>query len=105
MPFALRKRWDLRLGDKAEVLPLLAEELPRIDLFVYDVPHDDDRTRAELARLDPVVPAGAVAIVDHGPGGGLCEALRIWGRSRGSEPVRRRELGLYGVRTRRSRPR
>ncbi|HZY69378.1 MAG TPA: class I SAM-dependent methyltransferase [Thermoplasmata archaeon] len=41
VPFRLRRRWDLRLGDKADGLPVLAEELERIDLFVYDVPHDD----------------------------------------------------------------
>ena len=28
VPFPLRKRWDLRLGDKTAVLPLLASELP-----------------------------------------------------------------------------
>lgn len=98
VPFALRKRWDLRLGDKRVVLPLLAEELPRIDLFVYDVPHEDGATRKEFQLLDPRMGPGAVAIADHGPGGGLCAALKSWGRSRATRPVRRQGLGLYGIR-------
>jgi Methyltransferase domain len=98
VPFQLRKRWDLRLGDKAAVIPLLAGELPRVDLLVYDVPHEDRATRGEFRKLDPLLPPGGVAIVDHGPGGGLCAALRSWARSRGSRPVRRSELGLYGMR-------
>lgn len=98
VPFALRKRWDLRLGDKRAVLPILARELPRIDLLVYDVPHEDAATRKEFGLLDPVVGREAVAIVDHGPGGGLCGALASWGRRRGARPLRRRDLGLYGVR-------
>jgi methyltransferase family protein len=98
VPFALRKRWDLRLGDKAVVLPLLARELPRIDLVVYDVPHNDTTTRAEFRTLDPLARPGAVVIADHGPGGGRCGALLGWGRARGARPVRRHDLGLYGIR-------
>ncbi|HTT26467.1 MAG TPA: class I SAM-dependent methyltransferase [Thermoplasmata archaeon] len=104
VPFPLRKRWDLRLGDKADVLPLLARELPRIDLLVYDVPHDDRTSRGEFRGLDPLVRAGGVAIVDHGPRGGLCPALKGWAQDRGARAVRRRGLGLYGMRARR-RPR
>jgi hypothetical protein len=98
VPLALRKRWDLRIGDKGQVLPILASELARIDLFVYDVPHDDTVTRRELRLIDSLVPPGGVVIVDHGPGGGLCTALASWARARGSHPVRRQSLGLYGVR-------
>ncbi len=105
VPFRLRRRWDLRLGDKAGVLPLLAEELPEIDLFVYDVPHEDTATYREFRTLDRRMPAGAVAIADHGPTGGLCSALRRWGRDREAGPVRREGLGLYGIRLgRRRRP-
>jgi len=96
VPFSLRKRWDLRIGDKAEVLPLFAKELPRIDLIVYDVPHRDRTTKDEFRALDPLVPSGGIAIVDHGPGGELCGALRGWARRAGAEPHGRRGLGLYG---------
>jgi hypothetical protein len=98
IPFALRKRWDLRLGDKRDVLPLLAEELPEIDLFLYDVPHEDRSTFREFLSLDARVPSGAIAIADHGPSGDLCTALRRWARKRGGTPLRRSGLGLYGFR-------
>jgi hypothetical protein len=98
VPFPLRKRWDLRLGDKADVLPLLAKELPRVDLLVYDVPHRDETTRLEFRTLDPLLSRGGVVIVDHGPGGELCDALRAWARSAHSSPHGRRGLGLYGFR-------
>jgi len=98
VPFPLRPRWDLRLGDKAEVLPLLAEELPRIDLLVYDVPHRDVSTRDEFRLLAPLLRPGGVAIVDHGANGELCGALRAWARSVGGVPTGRAGLGLYGFR-------
>jgi hypothetical protein len=98
VPFSLRKRWDLRLGDKAEVLPLLSDELPRLDLLVYDVPHQDRTTRSEFRALAPLLPPGGIVIVDHGPGGELCNALRDWARAVGGTPSGRTGLGLYGFR-------
>jgi hypothetical protein len=96
VPFGLRGRWDLRLGDKHDVLPLLVDELPRIDLFVYDVPHRDPETWREFRALDPLFRRGGVAIADHGPTGELCDALDQWAKRRKSRPVRRAGLGLYG---------
>jgi hypothetical protein len=98
VPPSLRGRWDLRIGDKRTVIPWLAEELERIELFVYDVPHDDEDAREEFFRLDERLPTGSVAIADHGPGGGLCEALAAWGARRHATPVRCSDLGLYGIR-------
>ncbi|HEY6237648.1 MAG TPA: class I SAM-dependent methyltransferase [Thermoplasmata archaeon] len=98
VPFPLRKRWDLRLGDKRVVLPLLSEELPSIELFVYDVPHDDRGAYREFLGVSARMPSGAVAIADHGPGGGRCTALRRWARRRGGPPLGRSGLGLYGFR-------
>lgn len=98
VPIGLRERWDLRIGDKARVVPLLAEELPAIGLFVYDVPHDCAGSAREFRALDPLLPKGAVAIVDHGPGGGGCSALRGWASRRGGRSVRRAGLGLFGMR-------
>ena len=100
IPPSLRGRWDLRIGDKARVLPLLVKELPAVELFVYDVPHDCLRSAREFRALDPLLPKGALAIVDHGPGGGLCTALRGWATRRGSRPVRRTGLGLFGMQCR-----
>jgi hypothetical protein len=96
VPFALRGRWDLRLGDESDVIPLLAEELPSVELFVYDVPHRDAESFGEFRTIDPRLGPGAVAIADHGPTGELCGALRRWARSRGAVPSGRAGLGLYG---------
>jgi hypothetical protein len=98
VPPSLLPAWDLRLGDKADVIPRLARELPRVDLVVYDVPHNEADLVREFATLDPRMPAGSVAIVDHGPGGELCAALRGWARRRGSTATGRAGLGLYGMR-------
>ena len=98
VPARLRRGWDLRLGDKAEVVPRMAAELPRIDLLIYDVPHEEADLRREFATLDPRMSRGSVAIVDHGPGGGLCVALRRWADRRGSTASRREGIGLFGMR-------
>lgn len=105
VPSRLCAQWDLRLGDKADVIPQLAEELRRVDLVVYDVPHEEADLVREFALLNPRMPAGAVAIVDHGPGGGLCKALGRWADRRASAAVRRAGLGLYGMRCRAGRGR
>ncbi|HEV2316934.1 MAG TPA: class I SAM-dependent methyltransferase [Thermoplasmata archaeon] len=107
IPGWLRTRWDLRLGDKAEVVPRVAEEFPGFELVLYDVPHDDRKLRGEFRPLAPRLMPGGAVIVDHGPGGGLCPALASWARSVGARPVRRAGLGLYGFRSppRRNSPR
>jgi len=98
IPSALRRRWDLRLGDKSEVIPILAAELEGIDLLLYDVPHEEADIRGELQILDPLLGGGSVVIVDHGPGGSLCAGLRGWARGCQTQAVRRRGLGLFGAR-------
>jgi len=98
VPFGLRARWDLRLGDKGVVVPLLAEELPRIDLVVYDVPHREADLDREFRRLDPRLVPGGAAIADHGPSGDCCAPLAQWARRRGSHAQRCQDLGLYGFR-------
>jgi hypothetical protein len=95
VPMALRARWDLRVGDKARVLPVLVEDLPTVDLFVYDVPHWDVDSRREFRRVDAKMPAGGVAISDHGADGDRCRALAAWGSELGAEVVGRRGTGLY----------
>jgi len=98
VPSMLLRRWDLRIGDKKDVIPLLAEELDEVGLFIYDVPPDDTVAREEFQTLDPRLPSGAVAIADHGPSGGLCDALRDWAKDREGTPEGRTGLGLYGFR-------
>jgi hypothetical protein len=98
VPPGLRPRWDLRLGDKADVIPFLAEQLRRIDLLLYDVPHECSELRREIVRLEPLLRTGAVVIIDHGPGGGICPAITGSARAWGSRPHRREGLGLSGTR-------
>ena len=86
VPFALRKRWDLRLGDKKDVLPLLAGETSPVGLFIYDVPHSEAQAARDFAAISPCLESGAVAIADHGPGGDLCTPLRRWAASRSARP-------------------
>lgn len=98
VPPALWPRWDLRLGDKADVLPILRGQIPRIDLMIYDVPHRCEVLADELRAADRLFVPGSVVIIDHGPGGGRCDALATWRWARGREPVGRSGLGLFGAR-------
>jgi Methyltransferase domain len=99
VPFALKKRWDLRLGDKKLVLPLLGEELPEVDLFLYDVPHSDPQCFAEFLSIDPRLHPGSIALVDHGGTQEICPTLRRWAKRRRAEPLRRHNLGLSAFRS------
>jgi len=98
VPMSLRGRWDLRLGNKNVVIPILADDLPRVDLMVYDVPHSDRDAAREFRAIDRRFSPKGVAIADHGPGGGRCTALQGWAVRRSSSAVRCGELGLYGFR-------
>lgn len=98
VPFPLRKRWDLRLGNKKEVLPLLSDELDRVDLFLYDVPHSDPGAFREFSFIDRRFHRGAVALADHGGTEEICPSLRRWAKTRGTMPARRRGLGLAAFR-------
>ncbi|MCI4336958.1 MAG: class I SAM-dependent methyltransferase [Thermoplasmata archaeon] len=95
VPASLRPRWDLRVGDKALVLPLLAEELNEVGLFVYDVPHHDRAARGEFRRIGARMPTGAVAISDHGTPGEECRALARWARDEGRPTSGRAGSGLF----------
>lgn len=98
VPFPLRGRWDLRLGRKQDVLPLLAEELDSIDLFVYDVPHADPAAFEEFQYVDRRFHSGSVALVDHGGTEEICPSLARWARVCRGTALRRRGLGLSGFR-------
>jgi len=98
VPFPLRSRWDLRLGDKADVLPLLGEELDTVDLFLYDVPHSDPAAFREFRSLDRRMTAGAVALVDHGGTTSQCPSLARWAKTRRASGSGRTGLGLFAFR-------
>lgn len=94
VPPRLTPRWDLRLGDMANVLPTLSDQLPSIDLLVFDVPHECSDLSRGLRRMDGLLPPGAVVIVDHGSGGDTCSAVTNCARRWSSEASRRAGLGL-----------
>lgn len=96
VPRGLKRRWVLHEGDKHDLLPQLSRELPRVDLFVYDVPHECSEAFQEFQAIDARLTQGGVAIADHGPGGSLCPALARWAKRNGAIARRRRGLGLYG---------
>ncbi len=99
VPPGLRTRWDLRIGDKRDVLPILGEQLASVDLLVYDVPHDCTRTsREELRALRPLFHGGSVVIIDHGPGGGKCPAIAKLAKEWKSRTYQRVGSGLFATR-------
>lgn len=101
VPPSLRTHWDLRIGDKRDVIPILAEQLPTVDLLVYDVPHDCTRTSSvELRALRPLFHAGAVVIIDHGPGGGRCPAIAKLAKEWKSRTCQRVGSGLFATQKR-----
>lgn len=99
VPFRLRARWDLRLGNKKDVLPLLVEELRKVDLFLYDVPHSDPASFGEFQEIGRRFHPGSVALVDHGGTQETCPSLRRWAKLRKTRPLRRRGLGLAAFRS------
>jgi hypothetical protein len=99
VPFPLRKRWDLRLGNKRDVLPLLADELPTVDLFLYDVPHSDPQSFQEFRQIGERFHPGSVALVDHGGTEEICPSLARWAKVRKSRALRRKGLGLSAFRS------
>lgn len=94
VPPRLLSKWDLRLGGMTDVLPILSKQIPSIDLLVFDVPHDCSALSRELQRMDALFPPGAVVMIDHGPGGGMCPAVKNCARRWGSEASMREGLGL-----------
>jgi Methyltransferase domain len=98
VPIRLRKRWDLRIGNKTDVLPLLGEELETVDLFLYDVPHSDPQAFHEFQSMDRRFHSGSVALVDHGGTEEICPSLARWARTRKSRALRRQGLGLSAFR-------
>jgi len=98
VPPRLWSAWDLRIGDKRDVLPMLAEQLPRVDLLVYDVPHACHQTTLELRSLASRFHQGTIVIIDHGSDGTRCPALARLAQERHTRTVRRAGTGLYGAR-------
>ncbi|PKM98698.1 MAG: hypothetical protein CVU79_02245 [Elusimicrobia bacterium HGW-Elusimicrobia-3] len=57
---ALRKRWDLRVGDAAELLPTLLKELGEIDMFLHDSLHTYGHMTLEYRAAWPRLKTGGL---------------------------------------------
>jgi predicted O-methyltransferase YrrM len=65
VPDELRRLWDLRVGRSEDVLPGLVDELPSIDLFVHDSPHNAAHLAFELKTIRPKLRPGSVVVADN----------------------------------------
>ena len=64
VPDSLRSLWTLRLGDAAELLPVLRSELKDIDIFFHDSLHTYDHMKFELALARDWVRTNGVILCD-----------------------------------------
>lgn len=95
VPPSLRKGWDLRLGPSQELLPQLADELDRIDIFLHDSLHTFEHATFELRTVDPKVPAGGVLMADNTAW--LGGALDRFAESKGTRAYYRSGIDLGGM--------
>jgi len=58
----LRGRWELRVGDAAEVLPALLKELGTVDMFLHDSLHTYDHMMLEFRAAWPHLKAGGLLL-------------------------------------------
>lgn len=62
VPEELRKRWELRVGDAAGLLPPLLEELGEIDIFLHDSLHTYGHMLFEFRAAWPRLKAGGLLL-------------------------------------------
>jgi len=61
---ACRERWSYLEGSSRQRLPALIARTGRVDLFIHDSLHTAKNTLFETGQVAPVMPAGAVMMVD-----------------------------------------
>jgi predicted O-methyltransferase YrrM len=64
IPDELRERWELRIGDARELLPMLLEEVPEIGLFFHDSLHTRAHMLFEFETVWPHLAHGGVLAAD-----------------------------------------
>lgn len=64
VPWELRSRWDLRLGDSKELLPKLVDEIGTVDVFLHDSLHTDEHILFELSTVWPHLSEGGLLLAD-----------------------------------------
>ena len=91
VPSYLRRDWDLRLGKSGDVLPPLIKQLPRVDLFLYDVPYEIDEAIDDFRTVDQKLRKGSIALADN-----CLVPITWWAKRRKTQIHRRKGSGLRG---------
>jgi hypothetical protein len=89
-------RWDLRIGESQTLLPVLAAELPSVDLFLHDDLHTPEHLAFEFATLRPKFSPGAPVLADNTKWTG--EAAPDFAKAVGARLSRRGTGDLVGFR-------
>ncbi len=90
-------RWDLRIGDTAQVLPKLLAELTSVDLFLHDDLHTPERLAFELSLLRPKLSPGAPVLADNTQWTG--DSFDLFAKELHAKVLRRGSSDLVGLRT------
>jgi predicted O-methyltransferase YrrM len=64
VPEELRARWELRLGDARDLLPVLVEEVGELQLFFHDSLHTREHMLFEFETVWPHLASGGVIACD-----------------------------------------
>lgn len=64
VPWQLKHRWKLIIGDSKEQLPQLLKELGKVDIFLHDSLHTDEHILAELNMVWPHIGEEGVLLCD-----------------------------------------
>jgi hypothetical protein len=96
VPERLKTGWDLRIGRSQQLLPLLADELPSIGLFLHDDLHTPKHLAFELATVRPKLLVGAVVLADNTAWTG--DSFPRFAKSLGVRWYRRGRGDLVGLR-------
>lgn len=64
VPDCLRNRWRLILGKSSEKLPVLLDELPKVDVFLHDSDHSYENMMFEFRTVWPYIREGGLLLSD-----------------------------------------
>jgi hypothetical protein len=87
------KNWDLRIGKSSDVLPILLREIPRVDLFLYDIPYEIEEAKSDFKAVDGKMRKGSITLADN-----CLVPITWWARKRKATIYQRKNSGLRGFR-------
>jgi len=64
VPDWLRSRWQLHIGDAVKLLPVLLQDLGRVEMFIHDSQHTYEHMKFELELGYPHVRDGGLLLAD-----------------------------------------